>query len=270
MGWLELVDEVWSLPKESQATLTVGDGTSPVPDFDSFCFQTRLVLIIDVSCEILAVIFLQVGSKTGQTSAITCLGEFTLQGLTLLFRDYATMVALSPFRSNKQLTSPELGMVAASSSNAVSQTTMASYPSHPAGTNLGVPSTWPTLSAPTLRSKLKIESVLWTIKSSSTMLDGKYLGLVANVEVSKGLCPKPWSTLAEAYSTALSQDVTAQEAKEAAYAGLIMPLYNIFRKDFREALSVDSGARGVFTVMDGATIKEGLPQLSNSSSSTGT
>ncbi|KAJ3958817.1 hypothetical protein N0V92_004596 [Colletotrichum tropicale] len=34
MGLAELVDDVWSSPNESQATLTAGDGTSPVPDFD--------------------------------------------------------------------------------------------------------------------------------------------------------------------------------------------------------------------------------------------
>ncbi|KAM0190353.1 hypothetical protein ACHAPI_009475 [Fusarium lateritium] len=65
----------------------------------------------------------------------------------------------------------------------------------------------------------------------------------------------------------LSQDATAREAEEAAHTGSTMPLYNILGEDFREALSADSGAGGVFTVMDGATIEEGLPQLSNDNSS---
>ncbi|KAM0252479.1 hypothetical protein ACHAP5_001127 [Fusarium lateritium] len=246
MAWSELVDEIWSSPMESQATLTVGDGTSPIPDFDSFRFQTRLVPSTDVSREILSVIVFQVGSKSGRTSANTCLGEFTLQGPTLSFRDYATMVAVSPFESGKQLASTEFGMVAASSSDAVVQKTMAGYASDPAGTDSG------------------------TIESSSSMPNGKYPGLVADVEVSRGLCPEPWLTLPEAYTTAPSQDATAREAEEAAHAGSTMPLYNILGEDFREALSADSGAGGVFTVMDGTTIEEGLPQLSNGSSSTRT
>ncbi|KAE9567416.1 hypothetical protein CGMCC3_g16415 [Colletotrichum fructicola] len=60
------------------------------------------------------------------------------------------MVAVSPFGSGEKLASIEFGIVTASSSGAVSQKTMAGYASDPAGTNPGAPSTWPTLSAPTL------------------------------------------------------------------------------------------------------------------------
>ncbi|KAF3799112.1 hypothetical protein GCG54_00015292 [Colletotrichum gloeosporioides] len=234
MGWSELVDDVWSSPKESQATLTVGDGTSRVPDFD----WTRLVASTD--------------------------------GPTLSFRDYATMVAVSPFGSGKKLASIEFGMVTASSSDAVSQKTMAGYASDPAGTNPGAPNTWPTLSAPTLGSNIKTEFVIWTLYSSSNMPNSKHLGLVADVEVSKGLWPEPWFTLPEADTTAPSQDATAREAEEAADAGSTMPLFNIRGEDFREALSADTVAGGAFAVMDGATIEEGLPQLSNGKSSTRT
>ncbi|KAI8249181.1 hypothetical protein K4K53_000267 [Colletotrichum sp. SAR 10_77] len=218
MGWSELVDDVWFSPNESQTTLTVGDGTN-------------------ISREMLSVIVFRIGSKSGRTSANTCLGDFTLQGPTLSFRDYATMVAVSPFGSDEKLASIEFGMVTASSSDAVSQKTMAGYASDPAGTNPGA------LSADFVR---------------------------ADAWVPKGLWPAPWFTLPEAYTTAPSQDAMAREAEEAAHAGSTMPLFNILGEDFREVLSADTGAGGVFAVMDGATIEEGLPQLSSGNSSTRT
>ncbi|KAJ5003538.1 hypothetical protein K4K48_011645 [Colletotrichum sp. SAR 10_66] len=218
MGWSELVDDVWFSPNESQTTLTVGDGTN-------------------ISREMLSVIVFRIGSKSGRTSANTCLGDFTLQGPTLSFRDYATMVAVSPFGSGEKLASIEFGMVTASSSDAVSQKTMAGYASDPAGTNPGA---------------LSVDFVR------------------ADAWVPKGLWPAPWFTLPEAYTTAPSQDAMAREAEEAAHAGSTMPLFNILGEDFREVLSADTGAGGVFAVMDGATIEEGLPQLSSGNSSTRT
>ncbi|KAK0707167.1 hypothetical protein B0T21DRAFT_455199 [Apiosordaria backusii] len=223
--WTELVDSVFVTPKQSGVTVNVpAIDSGKAPAFDSFRFQA-----LPSEHTISIIVYQNVTKDNSTIGTNKCLGQFTLQGATVVFTK-ANSMSYTPRLSESKFPKTQFGSLTWSDVAPKPGDTIVTRPADSEVQSAD----WPKLPLPGLGKNVVPTAMTWTLNSRY----GSETGIVADATTAASRGREPWFLLPSTNTS--------------------VPLYNTLAESLRQALAADAGVDQVYRVMDKAILSDAV------------